>query len=149
MKTNARMTLEQYAQKQARTIRFADYQKRQHDTNVALTQAVDALVPVVRKYGNVPTRGYASKREAERAQELMILQYGKFIRNLREQVRYLLIPRQGTECGISYIADFVYEEDTGHGWETVVEDAKGVRTPEYIIKRKLMLFVHGIKIREV
>ena len=40
--------------------------------------------------------------------------------------------------------DFVYQED-GH---TVVEDCKGFRTPEYRIKKKLMLWVHGIKIRE-
>ena len=31
----------------------------------------------------------------------------------------------------------------------IVEDAKGVRTPEYVIKRKLMLWVHGIKVHEV
>lgn len=46
-----------------------------------------------------------------------------------------------------YIADFVYTDNaTG---STVVEDTKGVRTKEYIIKRKLMLWVHGIRIREV
>lgn len=44
-----------------------------------------------------------------------------------------------------YIADFVYHED---GMQ-VVEDTKGVRTADYIIKRKLMLWVHGIRIKEV
>ena len=46
-----------------------------------------------------------------------------------------------------YIADFVYkDEETGR---TVVEDAKGVKTKDYIIKRKLMLWLHGIRIAEV
>ena len=49
------------------------------------------------------------------------------------------------EKPVSYTADFVYKENG----ETVVEDAKGVRTDKYIIKRKLMLWVHGIRVREV
>lgn len=53
--------------------------------------------------------------------------------------------RHCVEKSVNYIADFVYVEDG----KTVVEDAKGVRTKEYIIKRKLMLFVHGIRIKEV
>ena len=48
---------------------------------------------------------------------------------------------------MSYVADFVYS-DVRSG-ETVVEDAKGMHTRDYIIKRKLMRYVHGIKIREV
>ena len=46
---------------------------------------------------------------------------------------------------MTYAADFVYTEDG----QTVVEDAKGVRTKEYIIKRKLMLYIHGIQVKEV
>jgi len=71
--------------------------------------------------------------------------------NLREQVKYVLIPTQRDSYGnllekeCSYYADFVYERDG----KTVVEDAKGIRTDDYIIKRKLMLFVHGIRIKEV
>ena len=42
-----------------------------------------------------------------------------------------------------------YQERAEGGWAPVVEDAKGVRTPEYIIKRKLMLYLHGIRVREV
>ena len=45
----------------------------------------------------------------------------------------------------SYIADFVYTENG----EKVVEDTKGFRTKDYIIKRKLMLYIHGIRIQEV
>jgi len=45
-----------------------------------------------------------------------------------------------------YIADFVYKDDEG---KTVVEDAKGVLTPVYKLKRHLMMHVHGIKINEI
>jgi hypothetical protein len=47
------------------------------------------------------------------------------------------------EC--SYVADFVFQENG----KMVVEDTKGVKTKDYIIKRKLMLYVHGIRIKEV
>ena len=47
------------------------------------------------------------------------------------------------EC--AYIADFVYTENG----KIVVEDTKGLRTKDYIIKRKLMLYVHNIRVREV
>ena len=47
------------------------------------------------------------------------------------------------EC--SYIADFVYR----YNGKTVVEDAKGMRTKEYVLKRKMMLYFHGIRISEV
>lgn len=49
------------------------------------------------------------------------------------------------EC--SYVADFRYQDArTG---ELVIEDTKGVRTKDYIIKRKLMLKEYGIKISEI
>ena len=103
---------------------------------------------------------YDSKKEAKRHQELLLLERAGAIRSLQTQVKYVLIPAQrepdtvgkrgGTikgklierEC--SYIADFVYIEDG----QTVVEDTKGYRTTDYKIKRKLMLYVHGIRIRE-
>lgn len=92
---------------------------------------------------------FDSKREAERWAELLILEKAGDITDLQRQVRYVLIPSQKTktktERAVTYVADFVYKD---HG-ETVVEDAKGVPTKEYIIKRKLMLFIHGIQVREV
>jgi hypothetical protein len=82
------------------------------------------------------------------------------IQNLERQVKFVLIPAQyepdkvGTRGGLkrgkllerecSYIADFVYTENG----KQVVEDSKGFRTADYKIKRKLMLSVHGIKIKE-
>lgn len=106
------------------------------------------------KYRNTRSGAYASKREAKRASELRMMAEAGTIRNLREQVEYLLIPRQkrpdGTvaERACSYVADFVYEEFRDGSWASVTEDVKGMRTDVYRIKRKLMLFVHGVEVRE-
>lgn len=108
------------------------------------------------KYGNIKVEidgiNFDSKKEAARWQELKLLERAHEISNLRRQVKYELIPHQYAddgkkiaERGVSYIADFVYDVDG----KTVVEDTKGVRTNEYIIKRKLMLYMHGIKINEM
>lgn len=105
------------------------------------------------KYGNRKTNGYASAREAKRAAELKLLERAGRITNLREQVKYELIPKQNGERACSYIADFVYreipEDKSLEMRRDTVEDAKGYRDPVYRIKRKLMLHVHGIRIREV
>ena len=93
-----------------------------------------------------------SQAEAKRWIQLKLLERAGEIKDLQRQVKYLLIPTQKDggkvierEC--SYIADFVYTDvKTGN---TVVEDTKGVRTKDYIIKRKLMLYVHNIKVKEV
>ena len=104
------------------------------------------------KYGAQPTGGHASKKEHNRAAELRLWQRAGVISDLREQVPFVLIPSQRGDDGhviehaCRYIADFVYTDRDG---KTVVEDTKGVRTKDYIIKRKLMLFVHGIRIREI
>ncbi len=104
------------------------------------------------KYHAEKCNGYDSKKEYYRAQQLKLLLKAGLISNLREQVVFLLIPSQTNGEGIEekpvkYKADFVYVDNaTG---QTVVEDTKGFRTPEYIIKRKLMLQVHGITIKEL
>ncbi len=114
------------------------------------------------KYCNERVGGHASKMEHYRAAQLRLMERAGLISDLREQVPYELIPAQYGECGKNfrgratrvlierscrYIADFVYtDKATG---QTIVEDTKGVRTKEYIIKRKLMLHVHGIRIKEV
>lgn len=95
---------------------------------------------------------FDSKKEANRYQELVLLEKAGVIKNLSRQVKFVLIPSQRDENGkviereCSYKADFVYYEEDG---ETVVEDVKGFRTKEYIVKRKLMLYQYGIRIREV
>lgn len=107
---------------------------------------------------------FDSRKEAYRYQELLLLQRAGAIQDLQLQVKYVLIPAQyeiyakwgktgkrlkdgkrlvEREC--SYVADFVYTLDG----KLVVEDTKGFRTKDYAIKRKLMLYVHGIKIKEV
>ena len=103
------------------------------------------------KYGAKRTGGHASEKEHKRANELKLMQRAGLISNLREQVKYPLIPAQRDHAGrllereCSYYADFVYDKNG----VTVVEDTKGFRTPEYIIKRKLMLHIHGISIKEL
>ena len=97
------------------------------------------------KYRNKKTGGYASMAEANRAGALKLLERAGRITELREQVPYILVPKQDGEGAVKYVADFVYQQDG----QTVVEDVKGFKTREYVIKRKLMLHVHGIRIREV
>lgn len=93
---------------------------------------------------------FDSRKEAKRWGELMLLSRAGQITDLKRQVRYLLIPAQYDEAGknieraCTYVADFVYKRDG----KLVVEDTKGKRTDAYIIKRKLMLSVYGIRIFE-
>lgn len=119
------------------------------------------------KYGNnkivIEDNTYDSMKEYRRYLDLLMLEKAGEIEDLRRQVKFVLIPAQrepdtvGKRGGIkkgkllerevAYFADFVYK-DVKSG-EIVVEDTKGMRTKEYIIKRKLMLYVHHIKIKEV
>ena len=109
-----------------------------------------------RKYRNqkvsMGDHSFDSKKEMNRFLELSLLQKAGEIEDLRCQVKYVLIPAQRDEktnkllereC--SYVADFAYLR----GGRLVVEDTKGFRTKDYIIKRKLMLFRYGIRILEV
>lgn len=98
------------------------------------------------KFGAIRTNGYASKKEATRAHHLQLMARAGVISDLREQVRYELVGKQEGERPVSYVADFVYQNPQG---QTVVEDVKGYKTPIYVLKRKLMLLVHGIRIVEV
>ena len=118
---------------------------------------------------------FQSVKEGNRYSELNILQRAGKISNLELQKRYELIPAQyetvetgeyykvGAKKGqpktkqvcieqsVVYIADFVYQENG----QTVVEDVKGFRDPssatyaKFVLKRKMMLWIHGIKIKEV
>ena len=94
---------------------------------------------------------FDSKREAHRYRELSLLLRAGEISDLRCQVKYTLIPSQkkpsgGTERPLTYTADFVY---IGRDGKEVVEDAKGMRTQQYIMRRKMMLYVYGIEVMEV
>lgn len=101
---------------------------------------------------------FDSKKEYLRFKELELLERAGKIQNLKRQVEYMLIPSQFgmvtdengkrkrvcLERACNYRADFTYTEDG----QFVVEDTKGFRTPEYILKRKLMLQLFNIRIRE-
>lgn len=131
------------------------------DTTAKIAHVVGTPMPqgtvttATGKYGNVVTDGEASKKQAKRLSQLRLMNEAGLIRGLCRQPEYVLIPKQVRECGelierkLTYIADFSYEEWTSQGWRIVVEDAKGFATPGYIQKRKLMLRIHGIEIREV
>ena len=87
---------------------------------------------------------FDSHKEYHRWCELRLLERAGKISDLKRQVAYELIPKQKGERACSYVADFVYLADG----KLVVEDCKGCRTEGYKIKRKLMLWVHGISIKE-
>lgn len=98
---------------------------------------------------------FDSKKEACRWAELKVMEKAGLIKELERQVRFCLIPTIVGENGkvrqreTNYVADFRYYEKQGEHWEQVVEDAKGIRTDVYKIKKKLMLWRYGIEIREV
>lgn len=95
---------------------------------------------------------FDSQKEAYRWCELKLMERGKVISDLRRQVKFDLLPAQKykgqtVERPVTYVADFTYtDRKTG---EFIVEDTKGFKTKEYIMKRKMMLYFHGIRIREV
>lgn len=125
------------------------------------------------KYGAVPTEAhgirFASKKEARRYGELLLLARAGDIRKLRLQPHYALcaLTVDGADCQnvnagaianrrrvvCEYWADFEYEEsDRGYGgikWTRVVEDTKGVRTDVYLLKKKLFEAQYGITITEI
>lgn len=92
---------------------------------------------------------FDSRKEARRYSELLLLERTGAIQNLQRQVKYELIPAQRVdgkvaERACSYIADFVYEQNG----RQIVEDTKGFKTPEYRLKKKLLLYFHGIVVKE-
>lgn len=94
-------------------------------------------------------QSFRSKRELQR---FLILQNDLslgVISDLRREVPFELAPKVMLDgrCkpALRYFADFVYNR----GGVTVVEDAKGVQTPVYRIKKHLMKTVHGINVKEV
>lgn len=106
------------------------------------------------KYNNRKLDGFDSRAEKRRYAELLLLEKAKKITDLQRQVEYVLIPSQYrnvngkrvcVERPVKYKADFVYHQDG----MLVVEDVKGFKTKDYIIKRKLMLERYDIQIKEV
>jgi len=96
------------------------------------------------KYGNIKSEvdgiRFDSKLEARRYCVLKLLQQAGQISDLKLQVPYKLEINGSLVC--KYVADFVYQENG----QMVVEDSKGVETPEFKLKKKLMKAIHGIEI---
>lgn len=143
----AKVQAQQAAQKEAQETEKA---KKPKKGNKLHAEKVDLTMP------DGTLMHFDSKREARRYMDLWLMQRAGEISGLRTQVKYELIPKQvhkdGTkEKGIEYVADFVYEQ----GGETVVEDSKGFRDTSsaayrlFVMKRKMMLYFHGITVREV
>ena len=88
---------------------------------------------------------FDSKKEALRYNQLKIFQIAGLIKGLKLQVPFVLIDKSPHGKTIKYVADFVYEEDN----KTVVEDVKGVKTPMYRLKKRLLAERYGIEIKEV
>lgn len=110
---------------------------------------------------------FDSLLEYRRWRELLLLERAGKIQGLQRQVSFELIPAQYEEIptgeyyvrgekkgqekvkrvcveqSVCYVADFVYTEDG----KQIVEDTKGFETKDFIIKRKLLLWVHGIKLK--
>lgn len=106
------------------------------------------------KYGNIKTVTsdgikHDSRKEANRWCELKLLERAGKIKDLQRQVKFELIPKQDGERACYYVADFVYHDVEAN--KKVVEDTKSsaTKTEVYRVKKKLMLYVHGIRIREI
>ncbi len=101
------------------------------------------------KFGNVPDRVngrlFASKREARRYKELLLLERANVIRDLETQPVFDLDVNGVHIC--KYIGDFRYYDTERNA--LVVEDSKGIRTEIYKLKRRLMKAIHSIEVEEV
>ncbi len=111
------------------------------------------------KHGNIKVvdefgQKFDSKREYKRFTELRLLEKAGQISNLQTQVTFEIVPKQkkpsgGVEHAVKYIADFLYTLPDG---KNVIEDVKGISTKNlstWVIKRKLMLYIHGIEVETI
>ncbi len=109
----------------------------------AVMESVSARVKTP-KYGNIKTEVDGamldSRREARRWKELKLLMAAGEIAGVARQAPFRLAAK------ITYYADFVLLYPDGH---YTVEDAKGIKTQAYNIKKKLMKERFGIEIKEV
>lgn len=122
----------------------------------AAAYAVRAEKKSKSKYGNQKVTTpegltFDSKAEYRRWCELNVLVKAREITDLKRQVPFDLVPAQVSPDGtklrpVAYVADFTYRDKAGR---LVVEDPKGASTAEWVIKKKLMLHVHGIWVREI
>ncbi len=88
---------------------------------------------------------FDSKKEAGRYAQLLLLEKANKISDLQTQVPFILIEKSQHGRAIKYIADFVYFENG----KQIVEDVKGVRTPIYKLKKRLIAEKYNIIIKEI
>lgn len=100
------------------------------------------------KYRAKPTvidgHRFPSRREARRYGELKLLERAGLISQLELQPRFPITVGGIKVC--TYVGDFMYANSKG---ERVIEDVKGMRTPMYKLKKKLLEATYGIRIQEV
>ena len=112
------------------------------------------------KYRNIKTVvdgiTFDSKKEAARYGQLKLMEKAGEIAELELQPKFQMVVN-GVKLG-SYIGDFQYNEyltpkakrpKDEHDRVSVVEDVKGVKTPVYNLKKKLVKALYGIEIREI
>lgn len=107
------------------------------------------------KYKNKKVNAYGktwdSKKELKRYEELLKMQDKGQITSLFIQQKFELQPsfklNGKTVRAISYIADFVYYDNAKQEW--VTEDTKGMRTKEYLLKKKMFMYRYGRVIKEI
>lgn len=109
------------------------------------------VAPVPSKFGNVKTDGCDSRKEAKHIANLRLMEQAGEISGLVTQPQFLLIPKvvekgKVVERAVTYTADAQYMDRDGR---LRVIDVKGFRTEAYVLRRKLMRFVHNIVVEEV
>lgn len=87
---------------------------------------------------------FDSKKESKRYLELKAMEKVGAIQKLQLQVPFVLIEKSKYGRSIKYVADFVYNKNGSK----IVEDVKGVKTPVYKLKKRLMAEKYGIVILE-
>lgn len=93
---------------------------------------------------------FDSGAEASRYGQLLLMERTGLIRELKRQVAFELLPAEQGADGkklraLKYVADFTYLDRDGR---MHVEDVKGVRTPVYKIKKRLMWHIYRMDIEE-
>lgn len=105
------------------------------------------------KYKNIKSGGYDSRKEQGFALQLELLRKcndpKQRVIDVREQVKFELLPKQDGERAVHYIADFVVQYACGRTEVIDVKSAVTRKLPAYVLKRKMMKFFHGVTVWEV
>jgi len=104
------------------------------------------------KYKNIKSNGFDSRKEEGYYYTLMALKNAsnpsERVATIDRQVKYELIPKQDGERAVTYVADFVVTYSDGRKEVIDVKSEMTKKLPVYILKRKLMRYIHNIQIKE-